>query len=632
MEHAPQPPFLPAVPYLDRQRQTPGELHHPVVQQRRARLEACAHRGPIHLDQDVVGKIRQRVDRHQPLLEFGRVRPARRFGQHGGRFGRPAHHGRRIRAGRALAEAKLFRRPAVQQQRQFARPRFRPEPAAAPPRPAQQAGRRPERSGREDGRGGAGAEPAQRRRRVQRRTPDPGRPRIMQIAAEQLVTAVPGEGDGHVPARQRRHQEGRNLRGIGEGLVEQDGQARDDVQPVPRRHVQLGVLGSQMAGHRPGVLRLVVTGLLEPDREGPHRAVRLRLHQRDDGRRVDPAGQEGAERDVRGHLPADRLDQQAAQGVRRLFGRAFERLRAPRRDDVPQRPVRLRFRQFAGALPRPAGGDPDVRARGQFSYPLVNRPGRRDVEVPEQQGQRAAVDVSGERGMRGERLQLGPEQEHAVLPAVVEGLFAHPVAGQRERPVPAVPEREREHAGGRPQRFFQPPAFDGGQQGFRVGTPPPRRGVRKPRFEPAPEIRVVVDLAVEDDDAAPRRGQHRLAAGRRQVDDGQAAVRQCDPGFAVEPDPGVVRAAVRDRVRHRAGDFRRRRIRKKGAAAEKAGHSAHANAHYSGGAARRLRRSGSSTRRYSSTDGSTAYRPAPATRRPGATGWSRVSRIAPASD
>ena len=52
--------------------------------------------------------------------------------------------------------------------------------------------------------------------------------------------------------------------------------------------------------------------------------ARLRLHQRDDGRGIDPAGEERAERDVGDHLLADRARQQLARAGRCFLRRSLE--------------------------------------------------------------------------------------------------------------------------------------------------------------------------------------------------------------------------------------------------------------------------------------------------------------------
>jgi hypothetical protein len=84
---------------------------------------------------------------------------------------------------------------------------------------------------------------------------------VARIAREQLVAAVAGERDSHMFAGHRRHEIGRDLRGIRERLVEPFGQARDDVDRFARGDVELGVVGAEMGRDRLGVLGLVVAGL-----------------------------------------------------------------------------------------------------------------------------------------------------------------------------------------------------------------------------------------------------------------------------------------------------------------------------------------------------------------------------------
>ena len=62
--------------------------------------------------------------------------------------------------------------------------------------------------------------------------------------------------------------------------------------------------------------------------------------------------------------------------------------------------------------------DRDISNRA-LAHSLVDRPGGCNVAVAQEQGERVPVHVSLECRMRRERLQLGPEQEHAVLPAVI---------------------------------------------------------------------------------------------------------------------------------------------------------------------------------------------------------------------
>ena len=66
---------------------------------------------------------------------------------------------------------------------------------------------------------------------------------------------------------------------------------------------------------------------------------------------------------------------------------------------------------------------------------------------------------------------------------------------------------------------------------------------------------MVVDLAVEVDEVAARRGGHRLRAGVRQVDDREAAESEGDTGIGVNERAVAVRSAMTHRVRHPQRDL-----------------------------------------------------------------------------
>ena len=68
-------------------------------------------------------------------------------------------------------------------------------------------------------------------------------------------------------------------------------------------------------------------------------------------------------------------------------------------------------------------------------------------------------------------------------------------------------------------------------------------------------VLVVVDLAVVDDDIAAVGRDHRLMAGRRQVDDRKPAVRERNAGLRVNPHACVVRSAVVQTAVHRTGNL-----------------------------------------------------------------------------
>src|SRR5271168_2382253 len=73
------------------------------------------------------------------------------------------------------------------------------------------------------------------------------------------------------------------------------------------------------------MFRLAMAG--EADREGVETASQLLGRQRGDYRRIDPAGQEGAERDVADQAPRDRRSENRLQ----LLGQFIQGSPAPRR-------------------------------------------------------------------------------------------------------------------------------------------------------------------------------------------------------------------------------------------------------------------------------------------------------------
>ena len=73
------------------------------------------------------------------------------------------------------------------------------------------------------------------------------------------------------------------------------------------------VLGPEVPRGQLGVAGLVVRRVGEADREGLDRPARRLLHQADDDRRVDAAGEERPERDVGDHLLADGVGQGRAE-------------------------------------------------------------------------------------------------------------------------------------------------------------------------------------------------------------------------------------------------------------------------------------------------------------------------------
>src|ERR1051325_1869390 len=98
--------------------------------------------------------------------------------------------------------------------------------------------------------------------------------------------------------------------------------------------------------------------------------------------------------------------------------------------------------------------------------------------------------------MRAQRLQLRAEQEHVARPAVIEGFLAETVPHQVHYPIPAIPEREREHADESLYRVLDPELLKGCEHHFRVGV------AAKPmaeRLQVLAQLGEVIDLPIEAD-------------------------------------------------------------------------------------------------------------------------------------
>ncbi len=155
----------------------------------------------------------------------------------------------------------------------------------------------------------------------------------------------------------------------------------------------------------------------------------------------------------------------------------------------------------------------------------------------------AAIDDAG-----GEqRLDLRSEKQPIARFDVMQRLDARAVAREQQRLFVPVPERDGEHAA-------QP--FERGRTPFLVGVND-RLGVARRvenvarRFQPLPQLAIVVDLTVEDEPDRSVFVVNRLMAGR-QVDDAQAAHAESGAGLHVHAL--IVRSAMANDVAHRANE------------------------------------------------------------------------------
>ena len=194
------------------------------------------------------------------------------------------------------------------------------------------------------------------------------------------------------------------------------------------------VVGSVALGDQTGAVELVEAGLLEADREGLQGALRVGRGERRDPARVDPAGEQHADRDVGDQVGADRVGEDLAQLGGEQVGGALALLDSP----AAAGPSVAAHGQLA-VLPA------QQMARAQLARLAEDRQRRRDRVEGEVGGERLGVDLPREAGLLEHRLQLRGERQLTVDEAVVERLDPEAVAGEQEAFAAVVPERDREH-------------------------------------------------------------------------------------------------------------------------------------------------------------------------------------------
>ena len=350
--------------------------------------------------------------------------------------------------------------------------------------------------------------------------------------------------------RELGEQERRNLGNVGEGLVVQRRQARDHGEGVARRDIQLRVLGPEVTSHGRRVPRLVVRALVKPDRKRLDRTLTLGLHEGDDGGRVDPSGQEGPERDVRLHPEPHRVPEQRIELRDRFIVRTGEWLGGAPLRDLAGGPVCNGHRVQVGLVCR----DAEQRPRRKLEDAAIDREWRRHITVLEEERDRVGVHTRPEGRVRPQRLELRPEQQRSARPAVIERLFASPIAHEVHRAALTVPECEREHAVEALHRGADLPLAHRRQQHLRVGAAPKPMTQRR---ELEPQGAEVVNLPVERDHVTAARRLHGLLPQRGQVQDREAPMPERDPGGRIAPHAAVVGTAVLEHGRHGAENAQR---------------------------------------------------------------------------
>ena len=289
------------------------------------------------------------------------------------------------------------------------------------------------------------------------------------------------------------------------------------------------VIGSVALRHEPGVRQLVEAPLLEADREGAKRLGDLLRREGREHRRVDPAREEHADRDVRHEVRADRVAQSRTQLLDEL---------------------RLLV------VPHLIGGDRGrPRVPRQLGAPVLPGEHVAGLELADltEDRQRAGNRVEGEECLERvevdlatrESPQLGGERELAVRLAVVERLDPVAVAREHEPPTLGVPESDGEHPP-EPVREALAVLLVEVDEHLRVSV---RREPVPCALEVVAQLAVVVDLAVLDDGDPPVLVRDRLVAGG-EVDDREAPRRE--PDGPVDVRAVGVRPALNERCAHRS--------------------------------------------------------------------------------
>src|SRR4030065_290003 len=111
--------------------------------------------------------------------------------------------------------------------------------------------------------------------------------------------------------------------------------------------------------------------------------------------------------------------------------------------------------------------------------------------------------------VRLQRLQLGAEQKGVALPAVIQRLLTHAVTRQRQNPVMAIPQRNREHAHGSFKSLCRPPGLETRQQSFGIRMPPPTPIIASGAKQYT-QVKVFINLTIERNNLGPAGRDHRL--------------------------------------------------------------------------------------------------------------------------
>ena len=362
---------------------------------------------------------------------------------------------------------------------------------------------------------------------------DSGIARVGVVPAELLVSAVRRQRDLHESSRLARQDPRRQPRRVAERLVVDLHEPEQGVARVGRLDVADLVPNSKLRRRGLGLRRLVVAGLAKADGHVHEIGADPLLENGRQERRVDPAGQEEPDRNIRHEAMPERVFAHGEHLLRRLVEAAVERASLDA-IEAPVPPGRL----AAGVV------DFDDVAGDHFDGVPEDRGVAQAVAGDEELGDASRVQLAWKRQMGDERLELGAEEHAPRRAMVIERLHAGPVATERQAAVPRVPHGEGEHPDEPGNGGIDAPAVHRVQHDFAVG----RAGEPIAPLQVLPDLAEIVDFAVEHDGQPAVGGPHRLAPGGREVDDRQSPVAEPDRPLAVQTL--VVRSAMNKCISH----------------------------------------------------------------------------------
>jgi hypothetical protein len=258
---------------------------------------------------------------------------------------------------------------------------------------------------------------------------------VLAITTEELVRALPGQGDRHVLRSKLGKGEEAQRRELRHGLVHRPHEVLELDALLGHRELDLVVIGPEDAGDAARVRELVELSVLgEADREGAHRLAVGTRHQRHDQARVQAAAQHRAQRHVAHQPQPDRLVELLEEPLGVLVdgqaGAVRRRLRVG--------PVLLDA-EIAALDHEPVPGR-------QLAHAGERRHRRREIAEGEVRGDRLVIEADLDHPARQQALELGSEHEPVAATGVVERLDPHPVASEHGAPAFGVDHRDRELA------------------------------------------------------------------------------------------------------------------------------------------------------------------------------------------